>query len=291
MAARQTASKTEKSPVEIKLAHSPDSDDAFMFYALATHKLATPGYKYTHILADIQSLNEAALTETYDVTAISFAAYPGLRDKYILLDCGASFGEGYGPIVVSAKALKPTELSGKRIGVPGLKTSAYLTLKLYEPDFEPVVMPFDKIIDAVQNNLVEAGLLIHEGQLFFPKLGLHRIVDLGVWWQEETGLPLPLGGNAVRRALGPQIGRQVAKTIRDSVSYGLEHREEALNYAMQFAREMDTELADKFVGMYVNNWTLGYGEKGQEAVRELIKRGAKAGLLPGPPTVEFLSER
>ena len=290
MAARQTASKTEKSPVEIKLAHSPDSDDAFMFYALATHKLPTPGFKYTHILADIQSLNDAALTETYDVTAISFAAYPALRDKYIHLDCGASFGEGYGPIVVSNKSLKPTELAGKRIGVPGLKTSAYLTLKLFESDFEPVVMPFDKIIDAVQNNLVEAGLLIHEGQLFFPKLGLHRIVDLGVWWQEETGLPLPLGGNAVRRALGPQIGRQIAKTIRDSVSYGLEHREEALNYAMQFAREMDAELADKFVGMYVNNWTLGYGEKGQQAVKELIKRGTKAGLLPAPPTVEFLSE-
>jgi len=290
MAARQTASKTEKSPVEIKLAHSPDSDDAFMFYALATHKLPTPGFKYTHVLADIQSLNDAALTETYDVTAISFAAYPALRDKYILLDCGASFGEGYGPIVVSNKALKPAELAGKRIGVPGLKTSAYLTLKLFESDFEPVVMPFDKIIDAVQNNLVEAGLLIHEGQLFFPKLGLHRVVDLGVWWQEETGLPLPLGGNAVRRALGPQIGRQIAKTIRDSVSYGLEHREEALNYAMQFAREMDAELADKFVGMYVNNWTLGYGEKGQQAVKELIRRGTKAGLLPAPPTVEFLAE-
>ena len=290
MPARQTASKTEKSPVEIKLAHSPDSDDAFMFYALATHKLPTPGYKYTHVLADIQSLNDAALTETYDVTAISFAAYPTLRDKYILLDCGASFGEGYGPIVVSTKALKPTELAGKRIGVPGMKTSAFLALKLYEPDFEPVVMPFDKIIDAVQNNLVEAGLLIHEGQLFFPKMGLHRIVDLGVWWQEETGLPLPLGGNAVRRALGPQVGRQIAKTIRDSVSYGLEHREEALNYAMQFAREMDAELADKFVGMYVNNWTLGYGEKGQQAVKELIKRGTKAGLLPAPPMVEFLSE-
>jgi 1,4-dihydroxy-6-naphthoate synthase len=290
MPARQTASKTEKSPVEIKLAHSPDSDDAFMFYALATHKLPTPGYKYTHVLADIQSLNDAALTETYDVTAISFAAYPALRDKYILLDCGASFGEGYGPIVVSTKALKPTELAGKRIGVPGMKTSAFLALKLYEPNFEPVVMPFDKIIDAVQNNLVEAGLLIHEGQLFFPKMGLHRIVDLGVWWQEETGLPLPLGGNAVRRALGPQIGRQIAKTIRDSVSYGLEHREEALNYAMQFAREMDAELADKFVGMYVNNWTLGYGEKGQQAVKELIKRGTKAGLLPAPPTVEFLEE-
>ena len=290
MSGQQTASKTEKETVEIKLAHSPDSDDAFMFYALATHKLPTPGYKYTHILADIQSLNEAALTETYDVTAISFAAYPTLRDKYILLDCGASFGEGYGPIVVSTKSLKPQELVGKRVGVPGLKTSAYLTLKLFEPDFEPVVMPFDKIMEAVQNNLVDAGLLIHEGQLFFPAKGLHKVVDLGIWWQEQTGLPLPLGGNAVRRALGPQLGRRIARTIRDSVSYGLEHREEALNYAMQFAREMDPELADKFVGMYVNKLTLGYGEKGRQAVQELIERGVKAGLLPGPATVEFLGE-
>jgi 1,4-dihydroxy-6-naphthoate synthase len=290
MPGQQTASQTEKEPVEIKLAHSPDSDDAFMFYALATHKLPTPGYKYTHTLSDIQSLNEAALTETYDVTAVSFAAYPSLREKYVLLDCGASFGEGYGPIVVSAKSLKPQDLAGKRVGVPGLKTSAYLTLKLYEPNFEPVVMPFDKIIDAVQNNLVEAGLLIHEGQLFFPGKGLHKVIDLGIWWQEETGLPLPLGGNAVRRALGPRLGRQIAKTIRDSVSYGLEHREEALNYAMQFAREMDTELADKFVGMYVNKWTLGYGEKGKKAVKELIARGTKAGLLPAPPTVEFLED-
>ena len=290
MPGQQTASKTEKEPVEIKLAHSPDSDDAFMFYALATHKLPTPGYKYTHTLSDIQTLNEAALTETYDVTAVSFAAYPSLRDKYVLLDCGASFGEGYGPIVVSAKSLKPQDLAGKRVGVPGLKTSAYLTLKLYEPNFEPVVMPFDKIIDAVQNNLVEAGLLIHEGQLFFPGKGLHKVIDLGIWWQEQTGLPLPLGGNAVRRALGPRLGRQIAKTIRDSVSYGLEHREEALNYAMQFAREMDTELADKFVGMYVNKWTLGYGEKGKKAVKELIARGTKAGLLPAPPTVDFLED-
>ncbi len=290
MTGQHTASKTEKEPVEIKLAHSPDSDDAFMFYALATHKLATPGYKYTHILSDIQSLNEAALAETYDVTAISFAAYPALRDKYVLLDCGASFGEGYGPIVVATKSLKPQDLAGKRIAVPGLKTSAYLTLKLFEPAFEAVVMPFDKIIDGVQNNLVEAGLLIHEGQLFFPEKGLHRVIDLGVWWQEQTGLPLPLGGNAVRRALGPEIGRQIAKTIRDSVTYGLEHREEALNYAMQFAREMDTDLADKFVGMYVNKWTLGYGEKGKQAVRELIERGTAAGLLDGPATVEFLKE-
>jgi 1,4-dihydroxy-6-naphthoate synthase len=290
MAGRQTAWKTEKEPREIKLAHSPDSDDAFMFYALATHKLSTPGYKFTHILSDIQSLNEAALTETYDVTAVSFAAYPSLRDKYVLLDCGASFGEGYGPIVVSSKSLEPQDLKGKRIGVPGLKTSAYLTMKLFEPDFEAVVMPFDKIMEAVKNELVEAGLLIHEGQLFFPQLGLHRIVDLGVWWQERTGMPLPLGGNAVRRSLGPDIGRLISRTIRDSVSYGLEHREEALNYAMQFAREMDTELADKFVGMYVNKWTLGYGEKGKKAVRDLIERGTAAGLLPGPPTVEFLEE-
>jgi 1,4-dihydroxy-6-naphthoate synthase len=290
MASKQAASRTEKQSVEIKLAHSPDSDDAFMFYALATHKLSTPGYKYTHVLSDIQSLNEAALTETYDVTAISFAAYPSLRDKYILLNCGASFGEGYGPIVVSAKPMKPQELKGKRIGVPGLKTSAYLTLKLYESSFEPIVMAFDKILDAVQNEVVEAGLIIHEGQLFFPQLGLHRVIDLGIWWQDQTGFPLPLGGNAVRKALGPELGRQIAKAIRDSVSYGLEHREEALNYAMQFARKMDAELADKFIGMYVNKWTLGYGDRGKLAVRELIGRGTKAGLLPGPPAVEFLSE-
>lgn len=291
MPGKQAASKTEKEPREIKLAHSPDSDDAFMFYALATHKLSTPGYKYTHILSDIQSLNDAALSETYDVTAVSFAAYPSLRDKYILLDCGASFGEGYGPIVVATKSIKSNELKGRRIGVPGLKTTAYLTLKLFEPDFKAVVIPFDKIIDAVQNDVIDAGLLIHEGQLFYSQLGLHKVIDLGVWWKEQTSLPLPLGGNAVRRALGPAVGRQIAKTIRDSVSYGLEHREEALNYAMQFARDMDTELADKFVGMYVNKWTLGYGDRGKKAVKELIERGTVAGVLDGPPTIEFLSEQ
>jgi 1,4-dihydroxy-6-naphthoate synthase len=290
MPATQSAPRTEKQPMEIKLAHSPDSDDAFMFYALATHKLATPGYKYTHVLSDIQTLNEAALTETYDVTAVSFAAYPTLRDKYILLDCGASFGENYGPIVVSSKPLRKEELARKRIAVPGLKTTAYLTLKLFEPDFEPVIMPFDKILDAVQSESVEAGLLIHEGQLLFPQLGLHRVLDLGVWWHDKTNLPLPLGGNAVRRALGPALGRQIARTIRESVEYGLGHREEALNYAMQFARDMETETADKFVAMYVNRWTLGYGDRGKQAVAELINRGTAAGLLPGPPSVEFLSE-
>jgi 1,4-dihydroxy-6-naphthoate synthase len=290
MAGKSTSSKTAKETVEIKLAHSPDSDDAFMFYALATHKLSTPGYKYTHVLSDIQTLNDAALDETYDVTAVSFAAYPTLRDKYILLDCGASFGEGYGPIVVSSKSMKKEELAGKRIGVPGLKTTAYLTLKLFQPNFQAVVIPFDKILDQVQSGMVDAGLLIHEGQLLFPKLGLHRVVDLGIWWQEQTKLPLPLGGNGVRRALGPDMGREIARTIRESIEYGLEHREEALNYAMQFARDMETDVADKFVGMYVNNWTVGYGERGKKAVKELITRGTKAGLLPEPPTVEFLSE-
>ena len=290
MSARQAASQTEKETVEIKLAHSPDSDDAFMFYALATHKLATPGYRYTHVLSDIQTLNEAALSETYDVTALSFAAYPSLRDKYVLLDCGASFGENYGPIVVASKSMKPEDLAGKRIGVPGLKTSAYLTMKLFQPDFEPVVMAFDKILDAVKNDVVEAGLLIHEGQLLFPQLGMHRVVDLGVWWHEQTGLPLPLGGNAVRKSLGAELGLQIAKTIHDSVAYGLEHREEALNYAMQFARDMDPDIADKFVDMYVNRWTLGYGDRGKQAVREFIARGTEASLLPGPATVEFLGD-
>jgi 1,4-dihydroxy-6-naphthoate synthase len=290
MTATPITLKTGEQTVEIKLAHSPDSDDAFMFYALATHKLPTPGYKYTHVLSDIQTLNEAALKETYDVTALSFAAYPSIRDKYLLLDCGASFGEGYGPIVVAAKPMNKKDIRRRRIGVPGLKTSAYLSLKLFEPDFEAVVMPFDKILDAVRDQLVEAGLLIHEGQLLYPQMGLHKVLDLGGWWQEQTGLPLPLGGNAVRRSLGPQLGRRIAQTIRESVAYGLEHREDALKYAMQFARDMETEFADQFVGMYVNKWTLGYGETGKRAVQELITRGTKAGILPGPDAVEFLAE-
>ncbi len=278
--------------MEIKLAHSPDSDDAFMFYALATHKVRTPGLKFTHVLADIETLNQAAAEELYDVTAISFYAYGFLRDKYVLLDCGASFGEGYGPIVVASHPLKREELAGRRVGVPGLRTTAYLTLKLFEPQFEAVPMAFDKILDAVRNETVDAGLLIHEGQLLFPQVGLHRVVDLGQWWLAQTGLPLPLGGNAVRRALGPEVGGQIARAIRESVAYALEHRDVALDYAMQFAREMDAELADKFVGMYVNRLTLGYGERGRQAVKELLSRGAQAGLLPQADAarpLEFLS--
>ena len=273
---------------EITVAHSPDSDDAFMFYALATHKLATPGYKYTHILSDIQTLNEAALQETYDVTALSFAAYPILRDKYILLDCGASFGENYGPIVVSSKSMRPQELAGKRVAVPGLTTTACLTLKLFEPNFEPVVIPFDKVLDAVQREAVDAGLLIHEGQLIFPQLGLHRVVDLGAWWHERTKLPLPLGGNAVRRALGPDLGRQISRTIRKSVQYGLEHREEALNYAMQFARDMEAPLAEKFVGMYVNHFTVDCGDLVPQAAQKLLDMGHEAGIIPNKVAVEFI---
>lgn len=275
---------------ELRLAHSPDSDDAFMFYALATGKVRLPGVKFTHILSDIETLNQAARDETYDITAISFYGYAFVADKYVLLDCGASFGEGYGPIVVSSRPIKKNDLAGRKIAIPGTLTTSYLALKLFEPNVEIVTMPFDKILDAVQAKEVEAGLLIHEGQLLFSQIGLHRVVDLGQWWQETAKLPLPLGANAIRRSLGPEMGLQVARVIRDSVSYALEHREPALNYALQFARDMDPSLADKFIGMYVNRWTLDYGEEGRRAVRELLARGADAGLVPSSFKVEFLSE-
>src|SRR6202451_4530120 len=274
--------------VSLQLAHSPDSDDAFVFYALATGKVRLPGVKFNHILSDIESLNHAALTETYDVTAVSFYGYTFVADKYVLLDCGASFGEGYGPIVVASHPIKKNELAGKKIAIPGTKTTSYLALKLFEPNVETVTMPFDKILDAVRNKEVEAGLLIHEGQLLFSQKGLHRVVDLGQWWQEQTGLPLPLGANAIRRKLGAVLGRQLSRVIRDSVSYALDHREPALNYALQFARDMDPLLADKFVGMYVNRWTLDYGEEGRRAVRELLASGAAAGLLPRGVPGRFL---
>ncbi|HTZ74319.1 MAG TPA: MqnA/MqnD/SBP family protein [Candidatus Aquilonibacter sp.] len=284
-----TPAQTAKTAT-LSLAHSPDSDDAFMFYALATGKVRLPGVKFDHILCDIETLNNAAHRETYDVTAVSFYGYAFVADKYVLLDCGASFGEGYGPIVVSSHPMKKTELAGKKIAIPGTRTTSYLALKLFEPNVETVTMPFDKILEAVQAKEVEAGLLIHEGQLLFPQIGLHKVVDLGLWWQEQTSLPLPLGANAIRRSLGTELGYQVARVIRDSVSYALEHREAALNYALQFARDMDPVLADKFVGMYVNRWTLDYGDEGRRAVRELLARGAAIGMVPSSFEVEFLSE-
>lgn len=274
----------------LRLAHSPDSDDAFMFYALATGKVRVPGVKFDHVLCDIETLNQAAHKETYDITAVSFYGYAFIADKYVLLDCGASFGEGYGPIVVSSRPIKKGDLAGKKIAIPGLRTTSYLALKLFEPNVETVTVPFDQILDAVQSKEVDAGLVIHEGQLLFSQIGLNRVVDLGQWWQETTGLPLPLGANAIRRSLGPEIGRQVTRVIRESVSYALHHREEALEYAMQFARDMDPALADQFVGMYVNRWTLDYGKQGRHAVRELFAKAAAAGLVPSSFKVEFLPE-
>jgi len=274
----------------LRLAHSPDSDDAFMFYALATGKVRLPGVKFEHILSDIESLNHAARESKYEVTAVSFYGYAFVADKYVLLDCGASFGEGYGPIVVAAHPIKKDDLAGRKIAIPGTLTSSYLALKLFEPNVETITMPFDKILDAVRAKEVEAGLLIHEGQLMFPQMGLHRVVDLGQWWQETTGLPLPLGANAIVRSLGPEMGLQVARVIRDSVSYAIEHRDSAVEYAMQFARDMDPVLADKFIGMYVNHWTLDYGDKGRQAVREFMARGAAIGLVPSSFKVEFLSQ-
>jgi 1,4-dihydroxy-6-naphthoate synthase len=275
---------------EIQLAHSPDSDDAFMFYALATGKVRIPGVKFNHVLCDIESLNRAAEKEVYDVTAVSFYGYSFIADKYVLLDCGASFGEGYGPIVVAAHPIKKDDLKGRRIAIPGERTTSYLALKLFEPDVDTVTMPFDKILDAVAAKEVDAGLLIHEGQLIYSQLGLNRVVDLGQWWHEETGLPLPLGANAIRRSLNASLGRDVERVIRESVTYALDHREPALNYALQFARDMDPAMADRFIGMYVNRWTLDYGEEGRRAVRELLGRGAAVGLVPPAFKIEFLSE-
>jgi len=275
---------------ELNLAHSPDSDDAFMFYALATGKVRLPGVKFKHTLCDIETLNLAARQETYDITALSFYGYAFVADKYVLLDCGASFGEGYGPIVISSSTIKKDELAGRRIAVPGTLTTSYLALKLFEPNVETVTMPFDKILDAVRTKEVEAGLLIHEGQLMFSQMGLRSVVDLGQWWQETTGLPLPLGANAIRRGLGAEMGLNVARVIRESVRYALDHREAALDYAMQFARDMDAALADKFIGMYVNQWTLDFGKEGRRAVRDLFARGAAAGLVPPSFKVDFLSE-
>ena len=266
---------------EITVAHSPDSDDAFMFYGLATHKVRTPGLRFTHTLCDIEALNQKAREGVYDVTAISFHAYPYIQDKYALMSCGGSVGEGYGPMIVSPRAFTADEVKTKLIAVPGTLTTAYLALNLFAPGIQTEVVPFDQIIPQLLEGKYEAGLIIHEGQLTYDKSGLHRIVDLGRWWQKVTGLPLPLGGNAIRRALGPPLMTSVTQALRDSIQYALDHREEALAYAMQFARDLDSPTADKFVGMYVNERTLDYGPDGREAVRRLLDMGHKAGII-GP---------
>ncbi|HUD68158.1 MAG TPA: MqnA/MqnD/SBP family protein [Candidatus Sulfotelmatobacter sp.] len=273
---------------EIAVAHSPDSDDAFMFYGLATNKVRTAGLRFSHTLCDIETLNQKARDGVYDVTAISFHAYPYVQDKYSLMSCGGSVGEGYGPMIVSPRPLTASEVKTKRIAVPGTLTTAYLALNLFAPGVETEVVPFDQIIPQVLEGKFEAGLIIHEGQLTYDKSGLHRIVDLGRWWQKVTGLPLPLGGNAIRRTLGPDLMSAVTGALRESIQYALDHREEALAYAMQFARDLDVQSADKFVGMYVNERTLDYGPDGREAVRRLLDMGHKAGIIGPEARVDWV---
>ncbi len=271
----------------ISVAHSPDSDDAFMFYGLATNKLDTGGLTFTHVLKDIQTLNEEAFKGTYDVTAVSFHAYAYISDKYLLLPHGASIGDNYGPILVAREPIAASEISKLRIAVPGTLTSAFLALRLVNRDFEYEVVPFDKIIDAVQSGKCDAGLLIHEGQLFYESVGLHKILDLGEWWHERTGLPLPMGGNVIRRELGSEIIQQVSRCLRDSIQYSLDNRDDALAYAMQFARDMDVALADRFVAMWVNDLTLEYSDRAREAVKLMLSEGFELGIIPKRPVVEF----
>jgi len=272
----------------ISVAHSPDSDDAFMFYGLATNKLETEGLKFEHTLKDIQSLNEDAKNGVYDVTAISFHAYAYVADKYALLPHGASIGDKYGPIVVSREPRSADEIGQMKIAVPGELTSAFLALRIFNKDFQYEVVPFDEIIDAVQKGAVDAGLLIHEGQLFYKQMGLDKVLDLGEWWHERTGLPLPMGGNVIRRDLGENLMKQVSKHLHQSILYSMENREDALAYAMQFARDMAPELADRFVAMWVNDLTLDYGERGKEGVRRLLKEGYEAGIIPHEVDIQFV---
>jgi 1,4-dihydroxy-6-naphthoate synthase len=272
----------------ITVAHSPDSDDAFMFYGLATNKIDTGDIRFEHTLEDIQSLNEKATRGVYDVSAISFHAYAYVNDKYALLPHGASIGEGYGPIVVAREPRAVEDIPRLKVAVPGTMTSAFLALRILSPEFEYVVVPFDRIIDAVQKGEADAGLLIHEGQLFYQRLGLQKVVDLGEWWKEKEGLPLPMGGNVIRRDLGEETIGRVSDYLRQSIQFSLDNRRDALAYAMQFARDMDPELADRFVGMWVNQLTLDYTERGRRAVQRLLDEGFARGIIPHRVEAEFV---
>jgi 1,4-dihydroxy-6-naphthoate synthase len=272
----------------IHVAHSPDSDDAFMFYALASGKIDTEGLTYVHQLQDIETLNHRAMRGELEVTAVSIHAYAYLSDKYALLPHGASMGDRYGPRLVARSPMTKADIRGKRIAIPGTLTSAYLALRIFEPDFEPVVIPFDQIEEAVVQNKADVGLLIHEGQLTYADQGLHLIQDLGEWWYGETGLPLPLGGNVVRKDLGEELTRKISRHLHASIAYGLEHRKDALDHSMQYARGLERSKADTFVGMYVNEWTLDYGPRGRKAVREFLQRGVDTGYITKPVTVEFV---
>jgi 1,4-dihydroxy-6-naphthoate synthase len=273
---------------EITVAHSPDSDDAFMFYGLATNKVRVPGLKFTHTLSDIETLNRKAREGVYDLTAVSFHAYPYLQDHYALLSSGGSVGEGYGPMIVANRDYTIEQIKTKKIAVPGTLTTAYLALKLFAPEIQTEVVPFDQIIPQLLEGRYEAGLIIHEGQLTYAKSGLNRIVDFGKWWRETTGLPLPLGGNAIKRDLGRELIHDVSTALKDSIQYALDHREEALEYAMQFARDLDRQLASRFISMYVNERTLDYGPEGRQAIVRLLEMGYEQGIIPHKPRVEFV---
>lgn len=275
-------------PVEIVCAHSPDSDDAYMFYALATKKIRSPFVEVRHLLDDIQTLNVKARQGAYELTAISYHAYPYIADKYALMAAGSSIGDNYGPMVVANRPMPVEDLKGKRIAIPGLMTTAYLTLKLMQPDFEPLVVPFDKILDAVHDQAADAGLIIHEAQLTYAKSGFHNIIDLGKWWKTTQGLPLPLGANVLRRDLSPEVTKEACRLMRESIQYALDHREEALAYAMQFARDMEAPLAERFVGMYVNHYTVDCGDVVPKAAQKLLDMGFEAGIIPHRVTVEFV---
>jgi 1,4-dihydroxy-6-naphthoate synthase len=275
----------------IRLAHSPDPDDAFMFYGLACGGVDPGPYRFEHHLADIQTLNEAARRGAYEVTAISVHAYPFVRDRYALMSCGASMGDGYGPLLVAREPLALDQLRGRTIAVPGKLTTAYLVLQLLlGPEaFDPKVVMFDRIPDEVAAGGVAAGLLIHEGQLTYSRHGLHPVCDLGVWWQARTGLPLPLGGNAIRRDLGPAASHEITGLVQRSIRFALDHRDEAVRYALQFGRGLDTALAGRFIGMYVNDWTLDFGPRGREAVQRLLAEAAGHGLVPAPGPIDFIA--
>ena len=277
-------------PSTIHLAHSPDSDDAFMFYALADGQIDTQGLSYVHELQDIETLNGRAMRGELDVTAVSIHAYAYLSDRYALLPHGASMGDGYGPMLVAKTPMTRDETVGKRIAIPGMMTSAYLALRLFQPDFIPVVVPFDQIDKAVIAGDVDAGLLIHEGQLTYKDDGLHLIADMGAWWLEKTGLPLPLGGNVIRKDMPRDVQKKVSRHLRESIAYGLDHRKNALDHAMRFARGLDRSKADTFVGMYVNDWTLDCGDRGREAIRLFLDEGVKSGVITRPVTVEFIDD-
>lgn len=277
------------SALEISIAHSPDSDDAFMFYGLATNKIRVPGYKFTHTLCDIETLNRRAREEAfYDVSAISFHAYPYVQENYTLMGCGGSVGEGYGPMIVSVRNLSHDDLRRVKIAVPGTLTTAFLALKIFNPEVQTEVVPFDQIIPQVLAGKYDAGLIIHEGQLTYSASGLYKVIDLGVWWREATGLVLPLGGNAIRRSLGAEKHKIISRALRDSIQHALDHREQALEYAMQFARDLDTTLASRFVSMYVNERTLDYGPDGREAIRKLLQMGYERGVISVAPRVDFV---